>query len=306
MSLARIEVFLEVARQNSFAKAARTLGITGPAASKQVLALEQELGVKLLNRTTRHVALTEEGSLYYDRARVACDELKEAAALVQDLKSTPKGHLKISVPLSFGHMHLLPILSGFARKYSEIVMEVALDDRRVDVVADGYDMAIRIGVMDNSTLICKHLSDCPLVLVASAAYLKRCGKPQTPADLAKHRIIAYSLQGGATEWRYKDPRGKSGVFRSEGVFRANTAEMMLQAALDSVGIALLPLFSVENYLRSKRLIHILPDYVTDPVRTIFALMPPNRYRTVKVKLFLDWLTQACKAMPWETGQKDPK
>jgi len=299
-SIGRIEIFLEVARQNSFAKAAHTLGITGPAASKQVMALENELGVKLLNRSTRHVSMTDEGALYYKRARLAFDELKEAAAQVQDLKITPKGSLHINAPLSFGHMHLLPIFSGFAKKYPDVSMDITLDDREVDVWADGFDVVIRIGVMNDSTLICKHLSDCPLLLVASPAYLKQHGKPQTPRDLAEHRMISYALQGQISEWRYKDKQGKTGSFRSEGAFKANTAEMMLQAALDDVGIALLPIFSVENYLRSKRLIQVLPDYKTDPPRSIFALMTPNRCRATKVNLFLDWLTQACKAMPWET------
>jgi DNA-binding transcriptional LysR family regulator len=302
-AIGRIEIFLEVAKQSSFAKAAHTLGITGPAASKQVLALENELGVKLLNRSTRHVSMTDEGAIYYRRARLAFDELNEAAAQIQDLRIAPTGTLRISAPLSFGHMHLLPILSGFAKKYPDVSMDVTLDDREADVLADGFDIAIRVGVMSDSSLICKHLSDCPVLLVASPAYIKRYGKPQTPNDLHKHRMIAYALQGQVGEWRYKDKQGRRGLFRSEGVFRANTAEMMLQAALDDVGIALLPIFSVESYLRAKRLVRVLPDYETDPPRTIFALMPPNRCRATKVNLFLDWLTQACKAMPWETKSR---
>ncbi|MGB9154458.1 MAG: LysR substrate-binding domain-containing protein [Alphaproteobacteria bacterium] len=300
-TVGRIETFLEVAKQNSFAKAARTLGMTGPAASKQVVALEGELGVKLLNRTTRYVALTDEGAIYYERARAAMDELKEAAAHAQDLKSKPQGVLKISAPLSFGHMHLLPTLSGFAKKYPDVSMEVTLEDRLVDIMSDGIDVAIRIGVPGNSSLIRKHLSDCPILPVASPAYIRRYGNPQTPADLHKHRMIAYTLQGGVSEWKYKDKKGRIGSFRGEGVFRTNTAEMMLQAALDSVGIALLPIFTVDSYLRSKQLVRVLPDYTTEPVRTIFALTPPNRCRVAKVQLFLDWLTQACKAMPWEAS-----
>jgi DNA-binding transcriptional LysR family regulator len=297
----RIEVFLEVARRSSFAKAARDLGITGAAASKQVSALEDELGVKLLNRTTRHVAMTEEGAVYYDRARVALDDLKDAAAQVQDLKTTPKGALRVSVPLSFGHMHLLPILSGFAKKYPDVTMEVILDDRKVDVWADGFDVVIRIGAMDDSSLICKRLTDCPLLLVASPNYLKQYGTPHLPAELAKHRLIAYALYGGTVEWKYKGKNGKASSFRGEGAFKANTAEMMRQAALDGIGISLLPIFSVESDLRSKRLVRVLPAFQTASEHAVVALMLPTRYRTAKVKLFLEWLTHACKAMPWETN-----
>ncbi|MDE1900558.1 MAG: substrate binding domain-containing protein [Alphaproteobacteria bacterium] len=167
------------------------------------------------------------------------------------------------------------------------------------ILADAVDVAIRVGVPEDSGLIHKHLAACPIVPVASPDYIRRYGAPQTPRDLRNHRMIAYALHGGVSEWKYKDKNGKIGVFRSEGVFRANTAEMMLQAALDSVGIALLPLFSAHGYVQSKQLIRILPDCTTEPVRTIFALAPPNRYRAAKVRLFLDWLAQACKAMPWE-------
>lgn len=298
-ALGRIEIFLEVARLKSFAGAARALGITGPAASKQVASLEEALGVKLLNRTTRHVALTDEGAVYYERARLAVEELKEAAFQVQDLKTTPKGSLRIAAPLSFGHMHLLPIFSGFAKKYPDVNMEVVLEDKAVDVLADGFDVAIRIGAMSDSSLICKHLADCPLLLVASPDYLRRNGIPHSPADLKEHRMIIYSLHGSASEWRYKDKHGKTGMVRSDGIFKANTAEMMLQATLDSVGIALLPIFSVDSYVRAKQLVRVLPDYETQPLRQVVMLMPPNRHRAAKVRLFVDWMTAACKAMPWK-------
>lgn len=296
-SLGRVEIFLEVAKYRSFAKAASALGITGPAASKQVMTLEDELGVKLLHRTTRLVTLTDEGAIFYDRARLALEELKEVAAQVQDMKATPKGLLRINAPYSFTNLHLLPVLSGFAKKYPEVMLDVTLDDRRVDVVAEGYDVVIRIGVLNDSTLIARHLGDCPGLLVASPAYAKEHGLPKTPAELKQHRFIAYSYQGGSGEWRYKDKAGKIGSVKCDAAFKANTAEMMVQAALDGVGIALLPIFSVATYMKAKQLVHVLPDYHTYPVAAINALTPPNRYRSAKVKLLVDWLAQACRAMP---------
>lgn len=299
--LGRIEIFLEVAKFQSFAKAAKALGMTGPAASKQVMALEEDLGVKLLHRTTRLVSLSEEGAEYYERARHAMEELKDAAAEVQDRKSTPKGSLKINIPLSFGHQHLLPVISGFAKKYPDVVMDVSLEDRMVDVIAEGFDLVIRIGALQDSSLISKHLADCPLPIVASPEYVAMHGMPKSPGELKQHCIISFSNQGGVSEWKYKDRQGKVGVFRSSGHFRANTAEMMLQAALDGVGIVVLPIFTVSTYLQSGRLVRVLPDYEITPPRQIVALMPPNRYRSAKVQLFLDWLTQACKAIPLETA-----
>ncbi len=296
-TIGRIEIFLEVARQRSFAKAANSLGLTGPAASKQVIALEGELGIKLLHRTTRLVTLTDEGAVYYERARLAIDELKEAAAAVQDMKTTPKGLLRINAPLSFGHMHLLPALSGFAKRYPEVRMDISLEDRKVDVMAEGFDMVIRIGVLKDSTLIARRLTDCPVYLVASPEYLRNHGHPKTPAELKTHRFITFSLLGAANEWRYKDQKGKTGSIKVEGAFRANTAEMMLQAALDGVGITFLPEFSVAAHMNAGQLVQVMPAYESYPVFQVNALMPPNRYRTNKVRLLADWIEQACKAIP---------
>jgi DNA-binding transcriptional LysR family regulator len=296
-SLSRIEIFLEVAKRQSFSAAAKQLGITGPAASKQVMALEEELGVKLLHRTTRIVTLTDEGAQYYERARLAIEELKEAASQLQETKMSPRGALRISVPLSFGLMHLLPALSGFARKYPGLVMDVELEDRMVDVLAEGYDIVIRIGVLADSSLVVRQLAECPILLVASPGYLRAHGAPQTPADLKRHRLIAYTQHSAHVEWKYKDATGKTGSLRADAAFRANTAEMMLQAALDDVGIALLPAFCVATHLQAGQLQRVLPGYDTHPTRQIIALMPPSRYRAAKVRLFTDWLVEACKAMP---------
>jgi DNA-binding transcriptional LysR family regulator len=295
--LGRIDIFLEVARQRSFSKAARTLGMTGPAASKQVMALEEELGIKLLHRTTRLVMLTDEGSMYYERARLALEELKEAAAEVQDMKATPRGTLRINAPLSFGHMHLLPALSGFAKIYPEVRMDVVLEDRKVDILAEGYDIVIRIGALSDSTLVTRTLAPCPTYLVASRAYLKEYGMPRVPADLKTHRFVTFSLLGGTNEWRYKDSKGKTGSVRMEGHLKANTAEMMVQAALDGIGIALLPDFSVATYMKAGQLLQVLPDHMTSPPMHISAVMPPSRYRSRKVQLLVDWIEKACKAMP---------
>ncbi|MBL0319291.1 MAG: LysR family transcriptional regulator [Alphaproteobacteria bacterium] len=296
-TLGRLSIFLEVAKLQSFAKAAQNLGITGPAASKQVVALEDELGVKLLHRTTRLVTLTEEGAVYYERARHAVEELKEAAEQLHDMKTTAKGLLKVNVPLSFGQAHLLPVLAGFAKQNPHVTMEVILDDKMVDVIADGYDVVIRIGVLNDSTLVSKHLGDCAVLPVASPSYIDAHGIPKTPAELKQHRLITYTHQGATMEWRYQHHNGAIGTVRGDGVFRSNNTEMMLQAALDGLGIAILPIFTISTHLKAQQLVHVLPEYETYPKRQITALMPPNRYRLAKVKLLLDWIGQSCKAMP---------
>jgi len=296
-SLSRIEIFLEVAKYKSFSSASKALGITGPAASKQVAALEEELGVKLLMRTTRMVNLTEDGAQYYERARLALEELKDAADQLQDTKTSPKGLLRINAPLSFGQMHLMPVLSGFAQKYPDLQMDVSLDDRMLDVIAEGFDVVIRVGVLSDSSLVARPLAPCPIYAVASPTYLATHGVPKHPGELKHHRIITYANQGAIGEWKYKDTQGKTGFVRLEGAFRSNNAEMMLTAALDGVGIAILPGFTVATRLAAGQLVHILEGFETFPQRQITALMPPNRYRSAKVKLFMDWLLAACRAMP---------
>lgn len=292
--LENIEIFVEVAKQQSFSGGAKSLGLTNSMASKHIAGLEETLGVKLFNRTTRVVELTAEGAAFYERAQRAVDDLHEAATHIQDMKTGPKGRLRISIPLSFAHMHLLPVITAFAKKYPDITLDVSLDDRTVDVIGEGFDMVIRIGAMADSSLTCRHLADCPVFPVASPDYIRRHSVPKSPAELKRHRMIVYSYQGGAGEWRYRNREGKTGSVRSEGIFRANTAEMMLQAAMDGVGIAVLPMFCVKRALQTHQLLRMLPGHETYPLRQISALMPPSRYRSAKVKLLVDWIAQSCK------------
>lgn len=296
-SLDRVEVFLEVAKNKSFVAAAKALHITGPAASKQVAALEDDLGVKLLHRTTRQVTLTDEGSIFYERSLVAIEEIKDAANQIQDLKAKPKGLLRINAPYAFGHQHLLPALSAFAKKYPDVKMDVSLDDNTVDIVQEGYDLVIRIGVIKDSNLIMKHLADCPIYMVASPEYLNQHGEPKNPSELKNHRVIQYTHRPNAGEWRFKDARGKVSSVKNESCFVANSAGLMLQATLDGVGISMLPAFSCITYIKARQLVHLMPEFVTHPPRQIVALMPPNRYRSQKVRLFLDWIVSACKTIP---------
>lgn len=296
-ALNRVRVFLEVARLQSFVAAGKALGLTGPAVSKQVLALEDELGVRLLHRTTRKVMLTDEGGVFYERARLALEELDVAAGEARELRAVPKGTLKLNVPLSFGHMHLLPMLAGFSKKYPAVKLDVSFDDRIVDVIGEGFDLVIRIGVTPDSSLVVRTLADCPIIPVASPALVRAHGLPKTPAVLKGLPMIAYANQGAVGEWRYRDRHGKQGALKIEGVLRTNTAEMMREAALAGLGVAVLPEFMVANYLKAGKLVQLLPDYETYPARQVVALMPPNRHRTAKVSLFLEWLVAACAAMP---------
>lgn len=295
--ISNIAIFLEVVRQQSFAAAARKLGMTGPALSKQVQALEDHLDVKLLHRTTRHISLTEEGAIYFERASKALDDLAEAEQMIHDQKINPRGTLKINAPMSFGSMYLAQPIAEFATTYPDIHMEIDFDDRKVDMLTEGYDVLIRIGALDDSSLIARKLAPCPILLCASPEYLHQHGIPDSPEDCENLPAIIYTKHGNSTEWRY-GKEGKEGSVSFMKKMGANNAETMLQSCIEGVGIALLPIFVAANHLQKGTLVHLLPSYHTAPERNIYAIFPKNRYLSTKVRLFVDTLTEFSKQLPW--------
>ncbi|MCI5050486.1 MAG: LysR substrate-binding domain-containing protein [Rickettsiales bacterium] len=296
--ISRIGMFLEVAKHESFAAAARSLGVTGPALSKQVQALEDQLGVRLLHRTTRLVTLTEEGALYSDRARKALEDLHEAEQQIQELKACPTGLLRVNAPMSFGKRFLAQPIAAFARDYPEVTLEVDFDDRRVDVLAEGYDVVIRIGALEDSSLIARKIADCPILMCASPELVTQYGKPKHPKELSHWPGVIYSKHGISNEWRYRAADGSTGQVTLNRTLAANNAEMMLEACLSGVGVALLPVFSAATHIKAGQLVRLLPKFHTHPERGIYALFPQNRHMLTRVRLFVDWITESSKAFPW--------
>ncbi|RYG60528.1 MAG: LysR family transcriptional regulator [Alphaproteobacteria bacterium] len=289
MNLDRIRFFLDVARLKNFSAAARGLGISVAAVSKQVQLLEDELGVKLLHRTTRQVTLTEAGQAFFMRANTALAELGEAIEQAGEQQNAARGLLRVSLPVTFGHMYMLPLLASFAEAYPEITLEASFDDRMVDVLAEGFDVVIRIGPMHDSTMVMKPLGLSPLVLVAAPGYLKTRGAPRQPADLKTHRLLGYTHHGGAFEWHYQTPDGVGGHVRAECAMRTNSANMLLAGAVQGQGIALLPKFVLGGTLLNGELVQVLPDHVTVPLRQVVALTPSARHRSAKVQAFMKHL-----------------
>lgn len=296
--ISRVGVFLQVVKYQSFAGAARALGLTGPAISKQVQSLEDKLGVRLLHRTTRQVTLTEEGAIYHERARKALEDLSEAESQIQELKARPTGVLKINAPMSFGKQHLTKPIAAFAKQYPDVRMEVDFDDRWVDVIAEGYDVVVRIGALKDSSLIARKLADCPIILCASAEFSRLQGLPGSPEQLPDFPSLNRNNPGDLNEWRYQDKNGTTGSAPFTRVFIANNAEMLLEACLQGMGIVLLPIFVAAPYLQSGQLVKVLPDYQTHPQRGIYAIFPQNRHLSTKTRLFVDMLTECSKAFPW--------
>ena len=297
-NLSRVDIFLEVVKQNSFSAAARCLNMSAPAVSKQVQALEKQLGVKLLNRTTRQLTVTEEGALYADKAKRAMDDLREAERQILDLKTCPTGLLRVNAPFSFGTQYLTQPIAAFAKQYPDVVMDVSFDDRYVDVIAEGYDVVVRIGALQDSSLVARKLANCPVLLCASPEYLTQQKAIQSPDDLPDHKSIVYSKHDNRSDWQYIDQKGKTHKAQLNRNFIANNAEAMLEACLQGLGIALLPVFIAAPYLQSGKLVHVLNDFETSPKLAIYAIYPQNRYLSTKVRLFIDWMIESSKKLPW--------
>ncbi|MFT7228138.1 MAG: DNA-binding transcriptional LysR family regulator [Methylophilaceae bacterium] len=293
--ISRVGIFLEVAKHESFAGAARALGLTGPAISKQVQSLEDRLGVKLLNRTTRHVSLTEEGAMYFEKSRKALDDLNEAEMQLHELKTYPTGKLKVNAPMSFGTQFLTRPIADFAEQYPEVELEVDFSDRWVDVMAEGFDVVIRIGTLEDSNLIARKLASCPIVLCAGKKMIEKHGFPQSIEDLIDYPGIVYNKHGQKEVWRFQE--NGSNVILSQTLnrnFSTNTAEMQLEACLKGLGVALLPIFTADAYIKSGELVKLFPDYTTYPERGIYVLYPQNRYLSARTRFFIDWLSEASK------------
>jgi len=296
--ISRVGVFLEVVKHESFAGAARSLGLTGPAISKQVQSLEDQLGVKLLSRTTRHVGLTEEGAIYFEKARQALGDLNEAEQQIQELKACPTGKLKVNAPMSFGTQFLTRPIADFAEQYPEVELEVEFDDRWTDVVGEGFDVVIRIGSLDDSTLIARKLAPCPLILCAGENLIAKHGLPESVERLADYPGIIYNKHAQKEEWRYRDNNNVIVTQTLNRNFATNTAEMQLEACLRGIGVALLPAFSADAYLKSAELVALFPTYPSYPELGIYAMYPQNRYLSTRTRLFVDWLSNVSEGFSW--------
>ncbi len=300
--IGRISVFLEVVKYSSFIGAGRALGMSGPAVSKQIQALEAELGVKLLLRTTRHVSTTDEGAQYYERTQKALADIQAAAQEIQESRECPSGRLKINAPMSFGVQYLSSPLAEFARRYPDVDLEVDFSDRWVDVVNEGYDLVVRIGHLQDSGLIARKLGECPLILCAAPKFALRYPQVSHPQDLLTVPAVVYSRHGQMEEWKYQHHKShEQGSVRLNRVFASNSGEQERAAILAGVGVGVLPIFLVADQLANGELIQLLPEYRTVPERQIYALYPPNKFLATRVRLLLDWLVECGASYPWVTG-----
>jgi DNA-binding transcriptional LysR family regulator len=293
-----LSVFARVVESSSFAAAARHFGLSPAMASKHILALEERLGARLLNRTTRRVSPTEIGRVFYERATRILADIDDAEQEASALQATPRGLLRVSGPLSFGTRQLAPAIADFLAACPAVEIDVTLSDRVADLVEEGFDLAIRIGRLVDSSLIARRIAPCLVVACAAPDYLKSHGAPRLPADLAAHNCLGYSYAALRNEWRFSGPDGTESV-RVAGRLNANNGDVLRLAALGGEGIILQPSFLVADDLAAGRLVPILPGYVPDEL-AIHAVYPHSRHLSVKVRSFVDFLVARFGQQPeWD-------
>jgi len=301
--LSEFQAFLAVAREGSFSRAAAGLSITPSAASKQVKALEERLGARLFNRTTRRVSLTDAGRAFRERIEGVLREVEEAEQAVADLQAEPRGVLRVGAPMDFGRDHLAQPIARFAARWAELEVHVELSDRFVDVVEEGFDVVVRIGELAESSVVARRLGPCRRVICASPEYLERNGRPTHPNELTGHRRIGYAYETERS-WHFEDAEGQAVRVQVPIAHRSNNGELTRQLLLQGRGIALLPTFLVSDDLRAGRLEMILPAS-TRADTGIHALYPHRRHLSAKVRRFVDFLVEHCGPRPyWDEGLFD--
>lgn len=294
MSLDELSTFVAVAEALSFTGAAKVVGRDATIVSRRMGQLEQRLGVRLLSRTTRKVALTEVGTLYYQRVRALLDGLESAGQEASNFASSPQGLLRISLPVTFGRRLVAPHFPAFLREHPNIRMDARFSDRYVDVVAEGFDVAIRVGVLRDSTLIARQIASFRTLLYAAPSYLAAHGEPQDPGDLEQHACLSFIHHASWPDWILKSD-GQQRTVRPAGALSADNSESLLQAAIAGAGIVLTPDWLASSAVREGALVQILSEWQGWGAGGIYAVMPPGRLIPAKTRLFVDDISAAIQA-----------
>jgi len=285
-----LSVFAQVVEQGGFARAAERLQLSASAVSRHVADLEAHLGVRLLNRTTRKLSLTESGQAFHERTVQLLADLEEAEVAVASSAVSPRGTLRVTCPIAFGEWHVAPAIAAFSAQHPQLRFDVELSDRRVDLVEEGFDLAIRIGFSSSQAVIARRIGETRLVCVASPSYLALHGVPKVPEDLAGHRCVVYSYQSVRDVWRFADARGVEHSVRIAGPVMSNNGRFLAALATCGMAIAMEPDMMVRDELRSGRLVEILSGF-RPPAIPIHAVYPSRRHLSAKVRLFVDFIAQ---------------
>jgi DNA-binding transcriptional LysR family regulator len=306
-SFQQMAVFAKVVGAGSLSSAARELGLSPALVSRKLAALEARLGVRLINRTTRSLHLTDEGASYYESCARLLAEIDEADTAVAAGRVDPQGVLRVALPASFGHQHVAPRIPAFAAQYPKVRLALSLSDRSVNVIEEGFDLAVRIAELEDSSLAARRLAPNRRVVCASPAYLARHGTPRLPEDLAHHNVVLTSSDF-AMAWDYKDPRGKPGTVRVTGRYACDNWEVLRVWALAGLGIALKSTWDVYRHLQDGSLVELFPGYSFHSDVAIYAVYPHRRHLPAKTRVFIEFLAASFGPEPyWDrAATREPK
>ena len=293
-----IQLFVRIVETGSFSKASADLGVTQPTATKHVAAVEARLGARLLNRNTRGVSATEIGALYYEKCKAIQRELEEADNLASLLQSRVSGQLRVSTSVAFGRRLLTPRVLGFMARHPEITIDLSFDDRYVNLVEQGVDVAIRMGRLADSSLGSRYLGLNPWVLVGSPAYLAAHAAPQSPADVARHACLVYSSVQGDERWHFSTAAGHEQPVPVHGPLRSNNLSVVLEAARAGMGLAILPWYVAFDAVAQGAVQPLLTDFAL-PVQEIHAVFPSPKLVPSKVSTFIAFLQESLGEEWWK-------
>jgi len=291
-----MQTFVAVVEAGSFVRAAESLQISKPAVSRHIGELEARLGVRLLQRTTRRLSLTQEGEVFHARCRAVLGELEEAESELTSRTGQAIGVVRVNAPLSFGILHLAALWGEFMERNPQVRLEVMLSDRLIDVIEEGFDVSVRIADLPGSSLVSRKLSSTRLVLCAAPRYLQRAGTPAHPADLASHTTLSYNYLAHGDVWHFTGPEGPVEV-RLQPVLHTNSGDTCRVAAIQGHGIVLQPSFLVGPDLASGALVEILPQFRSVEFG-IYAIFATRKFVTPKVRLLIDFLAAAFEKPRW--------
>lgn len=289
--------FAKVVEERSFAGAARALSTSVATVSRGVARLEERLGARLFNRTSRQIALTEFGTRMAESATRLLQDAEEAENAARELSSSPRGRLRLAVPMSFGLRWVAPLMPEFLRLYPELSVDLRLSDERVDLVGEGFDAALRIAVMPDSSLVARRICPVSPVIVASPGYLARVGRPQTPGDLVERDCLGYAYRARSDVWRFVDAAGQEAVVTPGGRLSVTNVDALIPTVLEGLAVAELPDFIACEYLQSGRLEALLEEW-TLPKGGLYFVVPSARTRAAKVKVLGEFLSLRLSAATW--------
>ncbi len=295
-SFSEMAVFARVVATGSLSAAARELGLSPAMVSRRLAALEGRLGVRLVNRTTRSLHVTDEGASYYESCARVLAEIEHANASVSAGKNEPQGTLRVALPAAFGNQYVAPLVPQFVARYPAVQLALSLSDRTVNLMDEGFDLAIRIAALTESSLTARRLAPNRRVVCASPEYLQRHGPPRTPEELSQHNCLLAADFNGA--WDYKAPDGRSGTVRVAGRYVCDNWEVLREWALAGLGIALKSTWDVRRHLERGALVSLLPGYSFDGDVAIYAVYPHRRHLPAKTRAFIEFLASSFGSEPY--------